>query len=89
MYYLVVYTDYLPVIIFHNGCMSCHILKSTKGIEIKLGAYIDVNERKCRRQEPYSNILRKLSLLNYFHKLWFSLSCLGVKIVLDYNFCLL
>jgi len=30
-----------------------HILESTKGIEIKLGTYIDVNERKCKRQEPY------------------------------------
>jgi len=29
-----------------------HILKSTKGIEIKLGTYIAVNERKCRKQEP-------------------------------------
>ena len=29
-----------------------HILESTKGIEIKLGIYIDVNKRKCRRQEP-------------------------------------
>jgi len=29
-----------------------HILESTKGIEIKLGIYIDVNERKYRRQEP-------------------------------------
>jgi len=27
-------------------------LENTKGIEIKLGTYIDVNERKCRRQEP-------------------------------------
>jgi len=27
-------------------------LESTKGIEIKLGTYIDVNKRKCRRQEP-------------------------------------
>jgi len=27
-------------------------LESTKGIEIKLGTYIVVNERKCRRQEP-------------------------------------
>jgi len=27
-------------------------LKSTKGIEIKLGTFIDVNKRKCRRQEP-------------------------------------
>jgi len=29
-----------------------HILESTTRIEIKLGTYIDVNERKCRRQEP-------------------------------------
>jgi len=29
-----------------------HILESTQGIEIKLGTYIDVNERKCSRQEP-------------------------------------
>jgi len=27
-------------------------LESTKEIEIKLGTYIDVNERKYRRQEP-------------------------------------
>jgi len=27
-------------------------LESTKGIEIKLGTHIDVNKRKCRRQEP-------------------------------------
>jgi len=31
-----------------------HILESTKGIEIKLGTYIDFNERKYSRQEPYS-----------------------------------
>jgi len=30
---------------------SGHILESTKGIEIKLGTYIYVNERKCRRQK--------------------------------------
>jgi len=30
----------------------CHILESTKGIEIKLGTYIDIIERKYRRQEP-------------------------------------
>jgi len=29
-------------------------MESTKWIEIKLGTYIDVNKRKCRRQEPYS-----------------------------------
>jgi len=28
------------------------ILESTKGIEIQLGTYIDVNERKYRRKEP-------------------------------------
>jgi len=30
----------------------CHILESIKGIKIKLGTYIDFNERNCRRQEP-------------------------------------
>jgi len=29
-----------------------HIFGSTNGIEIKLGTYIDVNKRKCRRREP-------------------------------------
>ena len=29
-----------------------HILESTKGIEVKLDTYINVNERKYRRQEP-------------------------------------
>jgi len=29
-----------------------HTLEIIKGLEIKLGTYIDVNERKCRRQEP-------------------------------------
>jgi len=29
-----------------------HILECTKGIEIKLCTYLDVNERKYRRQEP-------------------------------------
>ena len=28
-----------------------HILESTYGIEIKLGTYIGVNDRKYRRQE--------------------------------------
>jgi len=42
-------------------------LESTKGIEIKLGTYIDVNERKCRRQEPQSYLTFDLSL-KYFHK---------------------
>jgi len=28
-----------------------YILESRKGIQIKLGTYIDENERKCRRQK--------------------------------------
>jgi len=28
-----------------------HVLESTKGIKVKLGTYIDVNERKYRSQE--------------------------------------
>jgi len=31
-----------------------HILETTKGSEIKLGTYIDVNERKYKGQEPHS-----------------------------------
>jgi len=31
---------------------SGDILERTKGNEIKLGTYIDVNKRKYRRQEP-------------------------------------
>ena len=38
-----------------------HILDSTKGIEIKFGTNINVNERKYRRKGPY--ILLELSLL--------------------------
>ena len=33
-----------------DSCL-CHILESTTEIEIKRGTYIDVNKRKCRRQE--------------------------------------
>jgi len=57
-------------------------MESTKGIEIKLLTYIDVNE-------ILSYILLELSLLNSFLKRWFSLSCLGIQVVFDYNFCLL
>ena len=34
------------------GAYPDHILESTIGIEIKLGTYIDFNERKYRKQEP-------------------------------------
>jgi len=37
-----------PIMVAYPG----HILESTKGIKIKLGTYIDVNESKYRRQEP-------------------------------------
>ena len=43
-----------------------HISESTKGIEIKRGKYIDVNKRKCRRQEPYSYLTFYLSYLSLF-----------------------
>jgi len=45
-------TELSPINIFHNGCLSWQLHVSWKGIEIKLGTYIDVNERKYRRQEP-------------------------------------
>ena len=32
----------------------CHILESTKGIEMNLGVYIDGSERKGSAQEPES-----------------------------------
>jgi len=32
--------------------MVGHILESTKGIETKLGTYIDINERNYSTQEP-------------------------------------
>jgi len=56
---------YLPLTIFFimDLCPG-HILESTQGIEIKLGTYIDVNKRKCRRQEPYSYLTFYLSYLS-------------------------
>jgi len=46
--------SYLPLTICFFIMDSClgRILEITKGIEIKLGTYIDVNKTKCRRQEP-------------------------------------
>ena len=64
-----------------NSCLG-HILESTKGIEIKLGTYIDVRKT---RTIILSYILLELSLFITFHKRWFSLSCLGVQVVFDYN----
>jgi len=47
-----------------------HILESTKGIEIKLGTYIDVNKRKCRRQEPTEPFIdnRHLGSIPHFQR---------------------
>jgi len=36
-----------------------HVLERAKGIEIKLGTYINVNERKYSRQEPLSYFVIK------------------------------
>jgi len=36
-----------------DSCLG-RILEGTKGIEIKLDTYIDVNKRKCRRWAIYS-----------------------------------
>jgi len=45
--------SYFPLTIFFiMVAYSGHILESAKGIEIKLGTYIVVNERKYRRHEP-------------------------------------
>ena len=40
------------LICFIMVAYSGHILESTKEIEIKLGTYINVNERKYNRLEP-------------------------------------
>ena len=68
-----------------------HTSESTKGIEIKRGTYIDVNKRKDSAQEPYSYLTFYLSYLSLFIfiKRLFSLSSLGVHVMLDYKFCLL
>ena len=62
-----------------------HILESTKGIEIKLGTYIDVNERKCRRQEPYSYLTFYLSYLSLILFIKGGFLCH----LLVYNWCLI
>jgi len=51
---LYIYRVISPLTIYFFIMVACpgHILESIKGIEIKLGTYIDVNEKKCRRQEP-------------------------------------
>jgi len=72
-----------------DSCLG-HILESTKGIEIKLGTYIYVNEKVRKTRTiilPY--ILLELSLFITFHERWFSLSCLGLQVVFDYKTCLL
>jgi len=66
--------SYLPITIFFiRVAYPGHILESTKGIEIKLGTYIDVNERKYRRQE--TNIIIHFTWIispYFFHKRLFS-----------------
>jgi len=62
-----------------------HVLESTNEIEIKLSAHIDANERECNRTIILPYILLELSFLFFIKG---SLSCLGVQVVLDYNFCL-
>ena len=50
---LYILLSYLPLTIFFiMVAYPGHILESTKGIEVKLDTYINVNERKYRRQEP-------------------------------------
>ena len=48
-----IFTELSPhnfVFVIMDACLS-NILESTKGIEMEPGTYIDVNKRKCRRQE--------------------------------------
>ena len=62
-----------------------HILESTKGIENKFAPYIDVNERKCRRQEPLSYLTFYLSYLSLILFIKGGFLCHA----LVYNLCLL
>ena len=52
LYIYRVISPFKTICFFIMDACPRHILESTKGIEIKLGTYIDFNERKCRRQEP-------------------------------------
>ena len=65
-----------------------HILESTKEIETKLGLQIDSSEGKG--SAPKTIILSyMLTELSHHQKRLFSLSCLGVQVVLAYKLCLL
>ena len=80
--------SYLPFFIMF-ACPG-HILESTKNIEMKRCTYIYVKEKVQKiRTIVLSNSLLELPLLNIFHERWFSVSCLGVQVVLDYTLCLL
>ena len=54
--------------LFSSQWFACpgHILESTKGIE--LGTHIDVNEGKCRRQEPLSFVTFYLDTVIFLFK---------------------
>ena len=81
-----IFTELSPfnLLFFITDACPGHILESTKEIEIKIGTYIDVNERKYRRQEPQSYLIFNLEYLSlFFPKRLFSLSCLGVQVVMD------
>ena len=58
-------------------------MERTKGINIKLVTYIYVNERKYRRQEPYSYLTFYLSYLSLFFPIKGCFLCL----VLVYRSC--
>ena len=91
--YIYIVISPLPFIFFIMDSCLCHIMESTKWIEIKLGTYY-INrcyweEVQKTRTIILSYILLELSLFITFHKRWFSLSCLGVQVVFDYTICLL
>jgi len=55
-------------------------------IEIKLGTYIEASTED-KNHKPILHFTWIIS--PFLHKRLFSLSCLGVQVVLDYKFCLL
>jgi len=47
LHFLGAYNAPIGGALVHNGCLSCNIMKITKGIEMKLGFYIDGSEKKA------------------------------------------
>ena len=83
--------SYLPLTIFFiMVAYPGHILKVLKGLKLNLVHTLMLMRGSTEHMNHNASyILLESSLLIYFHKRLFSLSCLGVHVMLDYKFCLL